>query len=157
MELNGQLVGERRPEEKSKQILYLAFTHYFEGPGASAELSYRNYRDTFGINANTWTLAWYQKLGQHFVLRPMLRVYQQGAADFYAVRFSGTPEFYSSDYRLSELRSLGYGLKLIWTPNQRLSFDAAVERYEQKGLDGETALDAYPSATVVMLGMRLWL
>ncbi|MCX6997766.1 MAG: DUF3570 domain-containing protein, partial [Kiritimatiellaeota bacterium] len=157
VELNGRLVPENRPGEKTKQVIYLALTHYFEAADASAEVSYRHYRDSFGINANTWTLSWYQKFGEHFVLRPMVRYYQQGAADFYAVRFSDAPEFYSADYRLSQLRAMGYGLKLIWKPTSNLSFDAALERYEQSGRDGVTSPDAYPSATVVMLGCSVWL
>ncbi|TAN37681.1 MAG: DUF3570 domain-containing protein [Verrucomicrobia bacterium] len=157
VELNGELVPERRPEDRNKQILYLALTRYLESMDASAELSYRYYHDTFNITANTVTFAWYQKLSREFTLRPMLRYYQQSAADFYAVRFSGTPEFYSADYRLSELSAVGYGLKLIWMPSKTLSFDLDVERYEEQGHDGVTSPDAYPGATIVMIGATLWL
>ena len=57
-------------------------------------------------------------------MRPLFRYYDQSEADFYAVQFDGAPEFYSSDYRISALTSLGYGLKLIYAPNSRVQFDA---------------------------------
>ena len=156
VELNGQLVGERRPEERAKQVLYLSLTRAITDMDASLEFSYRFYHDTFGIAANTFEVAWYQKLGSSFILRPMARYYQQGAADFYAVRFSGSPEFYSADYRLSELSALGFGLKLIWKITPRFSVDIDAERYEQQGRDGVTAADAYPGATIIMAGATLW-
>lgn len=155
-ELNGTLVPDKRPDSRNKQVVYLALNHYIEPAEASAEVSYRYYHDTFGIMAHTVTFAWYQKLGEHFILRPMLRYYQQGAANFYAVQFAGSPEFYSADYRLSDLSALGYGLKLIWKPSQRLSFDVDFERYEQQGHDGVTSQDAYPSAAIIMVGATLW-
>jgi hypothetical protein len=157
VELNGALVPEQRPEERTKQVAFLALNRYFDSMEGSAELSYRFYRDSFGIAANTLTASWFQKLNPQWTLRPMFRYYQQSAADFYAVRFSGAPEVYSADYRLSELMALGYGLKLIWKPTNSLSFDLDLERYEQRGRDGVTAPDAYPSATIVMVGATLWL
>ncbi|MCX7009015.1 MAG: DUF3570 domain-containing protein, partial [Kiritimatiellaeota bacterium] len=101
-------------------------------------------------------LTVYKKLGTDWIVRPMLRYYRQNAADFYAVRFSGAPDVYSADYRLSAIESLGYGLKLIWKPTKSLSFDVDVERYMQRGLDGITSSDLYPNATIVMVGATLW-
>ena len=155
-ELNGTLVPDKRPDSRNKQVVYLALNHFIEPADASAEVSYRYYHDSFGIMAHTVTFAWYQKLGADFILRPMVRYYQQGAANFYAERFTDAPEYYSADYRLSQLTALGYGLKLIWKPSQRLSFDVDFERYEQQGKDGVTSQDAYPSATILMVGATLW-
>ncbi len=156
VELNGTLIPEKRPDSRNKQVVYLALNRFIEPAEASAEVSYRYYHDSFGIMAHTLTFAWYQKLGEHFILRPMVRYYQQGAANFYAERFADAPEYYSADYRLSELSALGYGLKLIWKPAQRLSFDVDFERYEQQGRDGVTSQDAYPAATILMVGATLW-
>ncbi|MCX7009210.1 MAG: DUF3570 domain-containing protein [Kiritimatiellaeota bacterium] len=155
-ELNGQLVGERRPDERRKQVVYAALSHYIEPMEASVEAGYRYYHDTFGVVAHTVEVAWYQKLGKSFILRPMARYYEQGAADFYAVRFNGSPEFFSADYRLSEMSGIGYGLKLIWKITPNFSVDVDGERYELQGRDGVTADDAYPGATIVMAGASLW-
>jgi hypothetical protein len=157
VELNGSLVPEKRPDAKDKSIAYTSLTHYFEGLRGSVEGSYRYYQDGFGISAHTLALAWYQKLGAHWVARPLLRYYSQSEADFYDVRFSGSPEFYSSDYRVSALNALGYGFKMIWMPTSRLSIDASFERYEQRGTDGMTPGDVYPSANMFIVGARIWL
>ena len=155
--LNGALVAENRPDSKDKQTAYLSLAHFFPVVNGSLEGSYRYYTDSFGIDAHTVQLAWFQKFGDRWTVRPLVRYYDQTAADFYAVQFDGAPEFYSSDYRVSALNSMGYGLKLIYAPNSRLQFDAEYLRYEQSGKDGVTPDDAYPSANVVILGVRLWL
>jgi hypothetical protein len=157
VDLDGELVPEVRPDNKDKRILFLAINQAIPEVDGSLEVSYRFYDDTFGIQANTWQLAWYQKLGRHFVLRPSLRWYEQTEADFYGLHFTGTPEAYSSDYRVSALRAIGYGLKLIWTPNSKVSFDIGYERYEQEGTDGVTPSEMYPGANVMVLGARWWL
>ena len=156
VELNGALVPENRPGEQDKTTVALSFARFIEALRASAEVSYRWYDDSFGITSHTTSLAWYQRVGSEFIVRPVVRLYDQSAADFYAVRFSGTPAFYSADYRVSEMQALGYGMKLIWSPSTRLSFDVAYERYEQEGKDSQTSADAYPSADIVTTGVRLW-
>ncbi|MFH0881280.1 MAG: DUF3570 domain-containing protein [Lentisphaerota bacterium] len=156
VELNGVLVPEKRPDSKDKTIAYLSLTQFFNQLNGSLEASFRWYNDTYGITSETCTLAWYQNLGRFFILAPSFRLYDQTAADFYAYRFSGSPDYYSSDYRVSALRAYGYGLKLIWKPNDRFAVDVAVERYEQEGKDSETPDDAYPAAMVFTGGARIW-
>jgi hypothetical protein len=157
VELNGALAAENRPGEKDRFALYLSFLRYLESLDASVELAYRWYADTYGVGAHTASVQWHQRLSPKFVLRPSLRYYQQTAADFYAARFEGAPEHYSSDYRLSALNAIGYGLKAVWTPNARFAADLSLERYEQHGLDNETDSEMFPSATIVTGGIRLWL
>lgn len=156
VEMNGQLIPENRPDAKDKIVGFTSLNHFFKPADGAAELSYRWYNDTFGINASTVELAWFQKLGRLFILSPSLRYYVQNAADFYAVRFNGDPENYSSDYRISALQATGYGVKCIWTPNDRMSLDLALERYFQVGKDSVTPADAYPTANVVTAGVRIW-
>lgn len=156
-EVNGQLLPDTRPDERERRILYLALTHSFEEACGSLEASYRLYDDSYGITAHTAGLAWYQKLGDKFILRPALRYYTQSEADFYGVRFAGAPEFYSADYRLSSMDTWGYGLKLIWLANSAWQADLSVDRYVMSGNDGVTPDDAYPEATLVIFGVRRWL
>jgi len=157
VELDGVLVPERRPDHKDKQVVFVALNRFVEDFNGAAEISCRYYTDDFGIQSYTGGLAWYQKIGKTLILRPAVRYYTQTEADFYGLRFTGDPEFYSSDYRVSEMAALGYGVKLIWQPNDRFSFDIAVDQYVQEGLDGVTADDMYPSALSVMTGVRIWL
>ena len=88
-------------------------------------------------------------------MKPSLRWYDQTAADFYAVRFSGAPQHYSADYRVSAFRAVSYGLKLVWRLNPALGLDVAYERYEQQGTDGETDAGVYPRANIFTAGARI--
>ena len=112
-------------------------------------------------------MAWHQKLGKHIVLSPHFRYAIQSAADFYYYRLDGTAivpnfgrprtqgPFYSSDFRLSALRSTTLGLKGIWNINDRVQLDAAYERYAMRGKDGVTPQSAYCRADIATFGIRL--
>ena len=154
--LDGLIVPERRPDQRDKEVVFVSLLHYVDALRGSAEASYRFYDDSFGIQAHTLTLTWHQKLGEQLTVSPMLRWYEQTEADFYGVDFSGPHDFYSSDYRLSALRALGYGIKVVWRPSPQWSVDLGVERYEQEGTDGITPSEAYPVANVISGGVRLW-
>jgi hypothetical protein len=167
------LFGERRPRLRQKQIGYVALTQYVDRLNASAEGSYRFYRDDFGILAHTVETAWHQKLGKHLVLSPSFRFYRQSAADFYGTRFPGDPSlptgfplawgpnpepptYYSADYRLSAMDTLTYGIKATFKVQEWLTVDAGYQRYTMSGRDGMTSQTAYPQANVVSVGARLW-
>lgn len=145
-----------RPDSKDQQILYTSLTRAVDILNGSVEGTYRFYHDSFGVNAHTASLAWYQKIGSTLVLRPSVRYHQQDAADFYAVQFSGQPEYYSADYRLSNAAALTYGMKVIWTPNEKWSADAGYERYKMWGRDNVTSSQAYPTANIFTVGFRLY-
>ena len=154
--------AEKRPGYKAKEILYVGATHYFDPLNASLEGSYRFYHDTYGINAQTVGLTWFQKIGKHVIISPMFRYYYQTAADFYAVRLPGDPSdptstvpipnYYSADYRLSEMETFTYGAKIVYQINDHIRIDAAYKRYEMLGLDNKTSASAYPKANVFTLG-----
>lgn len=154
--LNDAIVHEQRPGVRDKRILFLLLNHDFEKLHGSLEASYRYYNDTFGIDAHTLGLAWYQSLGKHLVVAPSLRWYAQSAADFYSTRFTGNPEFYSADYRLSKLTSWTYGLKLLWKWSDTKNISLSYERYDMHGADGMTPGEAYPKANIITLGVKLW-
>lgn len=156
VELNGQIVPENRPDTKDKFIVFAALNHFFRSVEGAAEVSYRWYSDTYEINANTVQLAWFQKLNRQLTLSPSVRFYDQCAASFYSVRFTGDPENYSSDYRISAMQSIGYGLKLIWMVSEKVSVDIAFDRYSLQGTDSVTPEEAYPSANVITSGVRIW-
>ena len=157
--------GENRPAEREKWTGLVSINRAFPAARGAAEASYRLYHDTFGTTAHTIEIAWFQKLGDHFTLRPSFRFYDQNAADFYRIDITGTNytptgrpvpagPFYSADYRLSAFRSYNTGLKAVWTINANWQLDAAVERYEMRGKDSVTSPYVYPRATIVSLGAR---
>jgi hypothetical protein len=161
------LFPENRPGHRTKQIVSLSLNQFWEAANGSPELTYRFYHDSFGVFAHTATLEWFQKLGRHLVLAPLVRYYEQSAADFYRLSFDADPSdpsnpnnafiprYYSSDYRLSKLRTLTYGLRATVRVRAWLAVDAAYKRYEMSGLDGRTATSNYPQANVYSLGLRL--
>jgi hypothetical protein len=156
VELNGVLVPEKRPDRKERVAVYLALMQYIEALRAGLEYSYRYYEDTFDIQANTLELAWYQEVGDYVVLRPQVRFHEQSAAGFYGVRFDGSPDVYSSDFRLSAFEAISVGLRATLLVHNRFSLDAGYEHYDQTGFDGKTNQSVYPWADIYSLGGRIW-
>jgi hypothetical protein len=157
---------ENRPPERVRTTFYTALNRAYPDLHGALEGSYRFFHDDYGINSHTLELAWFQRLGTKFILKPWVRLYAQSAADFYHYRLDGTaivPPFgppnpagpyYSSDYRLSELNTVNYALKAIWNPTDRWQFDLQLERYEMNGTDDVTSGSAYPDATIVTAAAR---
>jgi hypothetical protein len=157
---------ENRPTERDKWIGLAGINRAFPELNGTVDLSYRLYHDTYDTTAHTVDVAWFQHLGERLILRPGLRCHQQDAASFYyyqldgatVVPVSGPPRtngpFYSSDYRLSALRTYTYGLKLIWNATEALQFDAAFERYDMRGTDRVTPQSAYCRAKIITVGAR---
>jgi hypothetical protein len=159
--------GENRPDTRTKWTARASLNHAFADLHAAVEASYRFYHDTFGTNAHTLELTWIQRLGSQFILQPELRFYDQSAARFYYYRLDPTPivptfgpphtqgPFYSSDHRLSALRTSTAGLKAVWKPKPGFQLDLAYERYDMRGKDGITPQSAYPRADIVTAGITL--
>jgi hypothetical protein len=159
------LFPENRPRHKRRQVGLLSLTHHVDELRGSAEVAYRYYHDSFDIDAHTLSLAWRQRIGELVILSPSLRYYTQSAASFYGARFDTgspqqhpkrTPAHYSSDFRLSDLDSLTYGVHAVWEVSERCHLDAAWKRYEMDGNDGRTSPSAYPEADIFSVGIRVW-
>ncbi len=161
-----QTYRENRPGARNKGVMLAALNHSFAELHGALDASYRYYRDTFGTAAHTVDVAWLQRLGDKVLLSPGVRLYQQGAADFYHYDLNRTDitplraplpggPHYSSDYRLSAMRTANLALKLIWDATPLLKVDAAVERYAMRGRDGVTPQSAYARATAFTVGVRL--
>ena len=160
--------SENRPSYREKWIALVALNRAFPEARGAIDASYRFYHDTNGTNANTLDLAWFQHVGEKFILRPGLRLYDQSAARFYIYNLDNTalvpfpgargpqPQgpFYSSDYRVSALRTITYGLKAIWNITDTFAFDAALEQYDMRGTDGVTPQSAYPTVRMITAGVK---
>lgn len=158
--------GENRPDYREKWLGLVALNRAFPEMHGAIDATYRYYTDTFGTDAHTLDLAWFQHLGPKFILRPSLRLYTQSAANFYVYNLnnssitprSGAPRpsgpFYSSDWRLSEMNTITYGLKAIWNATDALQLDVALEQYDMRGRDGVTPQSAYCNARVITTGIK---
>ena len=156
---------ENRPGHRDKEVLQTTLTHFFDPLNASAEFSYRFYHDSYGIFSHTATATWHQKIGKHVVLSPTFRFYEQSEADFYQTSVPGffpsdgnpdRPQYFSADYRLSQLISLTYGLQATIFIKDWLTLDLGYHRYEMYGLDSATSASAYPKANIYTIGMRVF-
>lgn len=149
---------EQRPDEREKFIARLSLTRYITPLHASIEAAYRYYDDSFGISAHLVDLTWYQKLGKRVVVAPGFRYYYQTAANFYYELLpdsNNKPDFFSPDYRLSELQTFTLGANVTVKATKWLTFDAGYKYYLMQGLDGVTSSSAYPAAHVWSLGARI--
>ncbi|PTY06182.1 hypothetical protein DB347_12075 [Opitutaceae bacterium EW11] len=158
---------ENRPGERNKWTLYLGSNRAFTSLDGALDASYRFYHDSFGINSHTLSLAWLQRVGERIVLSPSYRWYTQSAADFYHITLNGTsivpgdvpnPDgpFFSSDHRLSHMRTQTLGFKVLWkVVPERFDVNFEYQRYLMKGLDGITPKSAYANANVFTVGARL--
>lgn len=157
---------ENRPAEREKWIGFAAYNRSFPEAKGALELTGRLYHDSYDTNAFTLEVAWFQNLGEKWIMRPLVRFHDQGEASFYRYSFEGSPitplpgaprpagPFYSSDYRLSALQTFTYGMKVVWDATPALQFDAAFERYDMRGTDRVTPQSAYCRANIITLGAR---
>ena len=153
------LEAEKRPRHRDRYIGYVSLTQGIAPLKASVEGSYRFFHDTFGVDAHTVDLAWFQTLGKHLIVSPNFRYYRQTAATFYAPSFpdfNNPPPYYSADYRLSELESFTGGVIVHVKVTKWLGLDGGYKRYAMRGLDSVTSQSAYPAANIFTLGARLW-
>lgn len=159
--------GENRPDYREKWTVLAGLNHAWPQWHAAIDATYRFYHDTFGTDAHTIDLAWFQHLGEKLVLRPTFRFYDQTAASFYYYNLNRTPivpvggaprpngPFYSSDHRLSAMQTFTYGMKLIWTVMPNLQLDVALEQYDMRGKDGVTPQSAYSDASMISAGAKV--
>jgi len=126
---------DNRPRSRESLAWLTRYVRYIEELDSSVHLDYRFFRDTFDIVAHTFEAAYYQPLGRGWMIRPSIRYYFQGKADFFRNgRFpSEQPEgFFSADQRLSRFGEWGGGIKLIKELSETLSVDLSVQTFHQR-------------------------
>ena len=160
-----QSFAEKRPRYRTREVLRLTLTHHFDSLNGSAEVSYRFHHDSFDIFSHTVGLTWHQRIGKFLIVEPLVRFYEQSAASFYRLSVPGLtpddedparPNYYSADYRLSNLYTLTYGVQASVIITDKLHLDVGYQRYVMEGLDDKTLASAYPKAHIVNAGLRLW-
>lgn len=106
-------IFEKRPDARSKSSFFWKTLHSF-GNEDVVDFSYRYLTDDWGIESHTLDLRYTWMLNDDAFWQPHLRLYRQGAADFYRTLWPASatvPEFISADYRLGDLQSLTLGIK----------------------------------------------
>ena len=107
-----------RPDNKTQIAWSNSYRRYIRGSDAAWHVNYRFYHDDFGVTSHTADMSWHQNFGNTIQVIPMLRYYNQSAADFFTnVDDFSRPatDFQSSDYRLSAFGAISAGLTVKTT------------------------------------------
>ena len=119
------LFPDRRPGHRDALAWLTRYRRHFPEARGTLQAGYRYFRDDWGIRAHTLELAWQQDLGERWSVRPALRYYTQGAADFYSpVVPRPQPEVLSSDQRLGAFGALSPSLRVTLRLEEGLVVEA---------------------------------
>jgi hypothetical protein len=135
-------IFDNRPRQRDHETVLLRWNHHLAPLGGTSQLSYRYYRDTFGIKAHTISAQYVQPFGNGWTVTPVLRLYTQTAADFYVEHdasrdpFPTNPPFgalyYTEEQRLSAYGGRTLGLKVARQFGQ-WTVDVKFEQFRQRG------------------------
>lgn len=163
---------DNRPEQRQQSTLLAQWNHRLIDADATSRLSYRYYRDSYGISAHTLNAEWVQSLSHGWTLTPALRLYTQRAAKFYFDPVYGSEPFppgyvfggsayTSADQRLAGFGAATLGLKVAKQIDRDWSVDVKFERYQQRSAwrafgSGSPGLAALHANSVQIGFTRLW-
>ena len=129
---NGNTVeAEQKPDTRNSYGFGLK---YFKNFGKlTTKLGYNYYTDDWEIDAHTFTVDNYYELDPLFTIGFGLRYYTQSEAKFYSEdpNFFSTQTIASMDEKMSDFDAMTYKLSLTYTHNERLSYDASINYYDQ--------------------------
>lgn len=124
-----QRVDERFPDDRLRHALSAIVSQRLPPLAATLRLSYRYYRDDFGVQAHSGELRWYQDLGTRLRARLHYRHHRQNAVDFFTSALSPAavdgPAPRTADSDLAAFTAREYGALL----SLRLGRDSAVFRH----------------------------
>jgi len=171
---SGLLTGDRyvveaRPRSRTRHSLNLQNKWHLTQD--VVDLSYRYYRDDWGLRAHTLDARYRFELGGGLYLEPHVRYYRQNAADFYrtwltegsdysSVGSQSALSYASADTRLAAFTANTLGLKVAMPIAGAQELSLRIESYRQKLKEPGTApgalqgLQLMPNlrATTLMLG-----
>lgn len=136
-----QYLSENRPDTRSRTSLF--WLNKLHLGTEVLELSLRHYRDDWGVRANTVDGKWRHQYSGGIYVEPHLRLYKQGAAEFYrgwlvdGVDHDSTTHqarlaYASADQRLAAFSAQTVGLKVGLPVGTGGEFSVRLESYRQK-------------------------
>jgi uncharacterized protein DUF3570 len=123
---------------------------------AAATVSYRYFRDTWGITSDTVEFGYTQPIRNIWILEGTVRLYEQGHANFYSDLFpyADSQNFMSRDKELAASKNVTLGAKATyaflpdgWKIFKRGTATLDVTRMQIKYSDFRDIKDAYPPYT----------
>jgi len=164
---------DNRPRTRYETTLLARWNHHVAATDGTTRLTYRYYRDSFGVRGHTLGAEYVQPLSDGWTLTPEVRLYTQSAASFYydpvydsklgapfPPGYNGTG-YMSADQRLSGFGAVTLGLKASKQIDKLWSVDAKVSAYQQRGSwrlfhQGSPGLDALRAQTIQIAVNRQW-
>jgi hypothetical protein len=164
---------DNRPRTRYETTLLARWNHHVVATDGTTRLTYRYYRDSFGVRGHTLGAEYVQPLKDGWTLTPEVRLYTQSAASFYydpvydsklgapfPPGYNGTG-YMSADQRLSGFGAVTLGLKASKQIDKLWSVDAKVSAYQQRGSwrlfhQGSPGLDALRAQTIQIAVNRQW-
>ena len=164
---------DNRPRSRDETTLLARWNHHLAATGGTSRLSYRYYRDTYGVHGHTLGAEYVQPLSQGWTVTPEVRLYTQSAASFYYDPLYdaklGTPfppgyngsGYMSADQRLSGFGAVTLGLKVSKQLDKLWSIDVKASVYQQRGSwrlfhDGSPGLEPLRAQTIQIGINRQW-
>lgn len=147
---------EQRPTLRNQWTWTMRYVQYIDNFDAALHINYRFFRDNWGIDAHTLDAAWYQPLGDGWMITPSARYYTQTKADFYQPYFlfneafpillPRNPElppnldhskiplhFFSSDERLSAFGEVSGQIEISKQISDNMRFELGAEYSKHAG------------------------
>lgn len=129
-----------RPGTHNKNTVMTRWNHYFESTEGTGRFSYRYYTDSWSIKAHTLDAEYVQPLSRGWTVTPLVRIYTQSAASFYAdapqvvspFAPAITTTYYSEDQRVSAFGAHTLGLKIAKQIDADWLADIKYESYAQR-------------------------
>lgn len=164
---------DNRPRSRDESTLLARWNHHLASTGGTSRLSYRYYRDSFGVHGHTLGEEYVQPLSDGWTVTPEVRLYTQSAASFYYDPVYDTrlgapfpPGYNGSGYMSADQRLSGFGavtlaLKVSKQLDKLWSVDVKVSAYQQRGSwrlfhEGSPGLDAFRAQTIQIGINRQW-
>ena len=125
---------ENRPNNRQSQSIF--WDNKFDFGPSVTELSFRYFKDSWGITSKTAELSERINLFSSVYIEPSARWYRQSAANFfrnYLVQGQALPAYASSDSRLADFTSLTYGAQIGFKPTGRTELFLRGGYYQQTG------------------------
>lgn len=150
--VNGQLLLGNNPDERRRHTVTARLRQALPAE-TYLEADYRHYRDSWSLRANAVSGGLSHQLTPRVLLYAGYRRYDQTGTFFSAPEYFGSPEFFTSDFRLEPFASNLVTVRSVLRPSHRLFFlppDARVTlQYDRYWSDAD-----FRSA-VVTVGVRM--
>ncbi len=117
--VNGNLTLGNEPSVRTRHAITARVKQALPG-GTFLEADYRRYLDSWSIDSNSLSVGLTHQFSPRILIGGTYRWYDQTGAYFYQPSYTGSPTYYTSDFRLIPFTSGQYSGRLVFTPKDRV-------------------------------------